>query len=124
MTVGESVPHVLRQRYWEILAAIAEETARVYSHNNDYVGFVLNPTCAIDNLTRTAEGYMNRSAEFTNMFPDGEQEPGEWLNYVLEATDPESLEWLVGFNAQDADRGTDNVSGSTIDIAQWALHTK
>lgn len=124
MTIGESVPHVLRQSYWEMLAAVAEETTRVYSHNNDYVGFVLNPTCAIYTLARTAEGYMKRSNEFADMFPNGEREPGEWLNYVLEAENPENLEWLVGFNAHDADRGTVNVSGSPVDIAQWVLHTE
>lgn len=124
MIVGDSVPHVLRRSYWEVLVAVAEETARVYDHTNDYIGFVLNPTCATDNLARTAERYMKRNAEFTAMFPDGEQEHGEWLNYVLEAADPENLEWLVGFNEEDADRGTINVSGSTVDIAQWALYTK
>ena len=43
---------------------------------------------------------------------------------MLEAADPENLEWLVGVSAEDADRGTVNVSGSTVDIAQWALYTK
>lgn len=124
MPVGESVPLVLHQSYWEMLAAVAEETTRVYYHGNNYVGFILNPTCAIDNLAHIAEGYMKRSKEFADMFPNGEREPGEWLNYVLEAADPENLEWLVGFNAQDADRGTVNVSGSTVDIAQWALYTE
>lgn len=124
MTVGESVPHVLRQSYWEMLAAVAEETALVYSLNNDYIGFVLNPACAVYTLARTAEGYMKRSNEFADMFPNGEREPGEWLNYVLEAENPENLEWLVGFNAHDADRGTVNVSGSPVDIAQWVLHTE
>lgn len=124
MTVGDSVSQVLRHSYWDMLSALAEETARVYYHGNNYVGFILNPTCAIDNLAHTAEGYMKRSKEFADMFPNGEREPGEWLNYVLEAADPENLEWLVGFNAQDADRGTINVSGSTVDIAQWALYTE
>jgi len=124
MTVGEFVPHVLRQSYWEMLAAVAEETIRVYYHSNNYVGFILNPTCAIDNLAHTAEGYMKRSKEFADMFPNGEREPGEWLNYVLEAVNPENLEWLVGFDEEDANRGTINVSGSTVKIAQWVLHTK
>ena len=43
---------------------------------------------------------------------------------MLEAADPENLEWLVGFDAQDVDRGTVNVSGNPVDIAQWVLHTK
>lgn len=124
MTVGDSVPQVLRRSYWEMLVAVAEEAARVYGHTNDYTGFVLNPTCAVNNLSHTAEGYMRRNAEFAGMFPNGEQEHGEWLNYVLEADDPENLEWLVGVSAEDADRGTVNVSGSTVDIAQWALYTK
>lgn len=92
MTVGDSVSQVLRQSYWGMLVAVAEETARVYGHANDYVGFVLNPTCATNTLAHTAEGYMKRHAEFVGMFPDGEQEHGEWLNYVLEAADPENLD--------------------------------
>lgn len=124
MTVGDSVPQVLRQNYWEMLVAVAEETARVYGHTNDYTGFVLNPTCAVNDLAHTAEVCMKRNAEFAGMFPDGEQEHGEWLNYVLEAADPENLEWLVGVSAEDADRGTINISGSTVDIAQWTLYTK
>ena len=124
MAVGDSVSQVLRQSYWEMLVAVTEETARVYDHTNDYTGFVLNPTCAVDNLAHTAESYMRRNAEFAGMFPDGEQEPGEWLNYVLEAADPENLEWLVGFNTEDADRGTINVSGSAVEIAQWMLHVE
>lgn len=124
MPVGDSVPQVLRQSYWEMLVAVAEETACVYDHANDYTGFVLNPTCAVDNLAHTAESYMRRNAEFTGMFPDGEQEHGGWLNYVLEDADPENLEWLVGFNTEDADRGTINIFGSTVDIAQWTLYAK
>lgn len=97
MSVGDFVSQVLRRNYWEMLVAVAEETAHVYGHTNDYVGFVLNPVCSINDLAHTAEGYMKRGGEFVGMSLDGKQENGEWLNYVLEAADPENLEWLVNY---------------------------